>query len=87
MESGTRVPGSTFASVFWSGVGVEANAERDELSAELSSAKSDLIETEKSLKVLQEPMVASDLSCAKDHGLRAAAFVEEMKAIREELPS
>ena len=46
---------------------------RDELSAELSSAKSDLVETEKSLKVLQEPMVASDLSCAK--------------AIREELPS
>ena len=52
---------------------------RDELSAELSSAKSDLIET--------EPMVASDLSCAKDHELRAAAFVEELKAIREELPS
>ena len=60
---------------------------RDELSAELSSAKSDLIETEKSLKVLQEPMVASDLSCAKDHELRAAAFVEELKAIREELQS
>ena len=60
---------------------------RDELSAELSSAKSDLIETEKSLKVLQEPMVASDLSRAKDHELRAAAFVEELKAIREELPS
>ena len=48
---------------------------RDELSAEISSAKSDLIETEKSLKVLQEPMVASDLRCAKDHELRAAALL------------
>ena len=68
----------------------EAKAEKDELSAELFSAKSDLGEAEKSLKVLEESMVASDLSCAQvaeDHELSVAAFAWELEAIREELPS